>query len=365
MKKKAVVNTISSRYLRSKIDMEDLLNHLRVDYTSGPKNLRFRCVNPDHNDTHPSMDLCYDGSSAHGSIHCFSCSMSGDFITLTQLVKEMDRDTAINYLVEVFLKGNIAEDDIYDLPMRLKSELKEEKKNINEVALPIGTNFIEKNDSYYKYLIKRKVLPEEIDEFDLLKCNSGKYIYYKEKNGELKRYATKVINSVVIPFYKGEELMAWISRSIDPSIPKKKRVLYPGQSKIREIVFPYNKIDFSLDYIHLCEGVFDYFSLARAGFKNVVANLGVAIPSDGPLDKASIYRKFKQIYVWKEGDVGGDALQKTVISKFAFDCRIFICSCPKDKDPGDLNIDQLKHIFDNRQNWFKRKKCKVVVSYLQ
>ena len=72
-----------------------------------------------------------------------------------------------------------------------------------------------------------------------------------------------------------------------------------------------------------------------------------------------------EIYVWKEGDVGGDALQKTVISKFAFDCRIFICSCPKDKDPGDLNIDQLKHIFDNRQNWFKRKKCKVVVSYLQ
>lgn len=55
------------------MQVEDLLTKHSIDYTLSGKDLKIRCLNPEHDDTNPSLRV----DRITGAYHCFSCGFKG------------------------------------------------------------------------------------------------------------------------------------------------------------------------------------------------------------------------------------------------------------------------------------------------
>ena len=87
-----------------KAEMEKVLKSLGIDTKKA-----FRCLNPEHEDKHPSMR--YDAK--RGKVHCFSCGVDYDIYDVKKLVEGRnvrleDKDlTSLSLLQAKFKTGQI------------------------------------------------------------------------------------------------------------------------------------------------------------------------------------------------------------------------------------------------------------------
>jgi replicative DNA helicase len=118
---KANIDNFNSklRELRGKL-FDYLLEH-GIDATHGKKIL---CLNPDHDDKHPSMSA-FDTSDGTPALHCFSCGWSADVFMAAHalenkpvvgpgFIQDNVRYLAEKYEVEVPLK-TLTEEDLYEM----------------------------------------------------------------------------------------------------------------------------------------------------------------------------------------------------------------------------------------------------------
>ena len=125
--------------------LKDYLEELSIN-TRKP----FTCLNPEHNDTHPSMS--YDDK--RNIVKCFSCNSSYDIISLYAMQNNLDNKTDFKRIVEdLSLKYNI-------------DYTKTNKSN----TLKKATNETPKKEDYTKYINKCK---KDINKTDYLTKKRG------------------------------------------------------------------------------------------------------------------------------------------------------------------------------------------------
>lgn len=143
--------------------IDEVKNHLQ-DYLESlgiNTNKPFTCLNPTHDDKHPSMS--YDDK--RNIVKCFSCNTSYDIISLYAIQNHLDNNTDFKQIIEdLALKYNIS------------LTMDEQRQNTKKV-----TNVTPKKEDYTKYINKCK---KNIDKTDyLLKRGISKEIIKKYNIG--------------------------------------------------------------------------------------------------------------------------------------------------------------------------------------
>ena len=59
------------------MDVIDLLNKEKINFTVSGQDFQIKCLNPDHDDTNPSLRI----DKVNGVMHCFSCGFRGNIFT--------------------------------------------------------------------------------------------------------------------------------------------------------------------------------------------------------------------------------------------------------------------------------------------
>lgn len=73
--------------IKSRLPIENALDRLGVEHRRG----RFRCLNPEHADSHPSASI----HPRDNYVHCFACGWSGDVIAIVALAESLSFRDAI------------------------------------------------------------------------------------------------------------------------------------------------------------------------------------------------------------------------------------------------------------------------------
>ena len=203
----------------------------------------FQCLNPSHEDTHPSMSLDRKRNKAH----CFSCG--ADYDTFDVIEKEF----GISEPAEIFNKGY----EIFGLNSSEYIGTGVVIPAIPESSFPLNpdTNL----EKYMKncslriretdYFQQRGISEEVIDQFGL-----GFDPNYTHGTGGI------VWNAVIIPTGMG----SYIARNTDPTADKKNRIRKEGESRIfNATVLNSNKP------IFIVEGEIDALSVISCGAEAV------------------------------------------------------------------------------------------------
>jgi DNA primase len=99
------VNQILINYVKN-IPLRDVLDYYDIQV---PKNNMIRCINPEHNDSTPSMHI-YDDTN---SCHCFGkCRKSYDTIEIVRMFEKSNFEDAIMFLYGRFKVKNFIEKQV-------------------------------------------------------------------------------------------------------------------------------------------------------------------------------------------------------------------------------------------------------------
>lgn len=225
------------------------LESLNVKWKRNNKEIQCRCLNPKHNDSHPSFSI----NTENGAFNCFSCGYSGNFKHLLGL--EVDEETLRN--------------------MKYLQILKELEVSEKKVEGPLG---------FEEHLLppdSELELPEEgirgissklLKDLGVYYCNIGKY------RGRLI-FPVKTIDGTLLGFDARIYHLVGTEK-IEPINPKAK-YLRPSYMKTKDVVYGVEYIYkkwASVDYVMLTEGVFDAVSWLELGIP-AVCNFGLSAPS--------------------------------------------------------------------------------------
>ena len=122
-------------------------------------NISIQC--PNHNDGQEQNPSCsvYIGSDEHipyGTVHCFACGYSTDFVGMISDCMGIDRGGASEWLIATFA-DTIVSTNLY-LP-----ELELPQKHLETTVL--DSSVLDKYDYYHPYMWKRHLTKEVVDKF--------------------------------------------------------------------------------------------------------------------------------------------------------------------------------------------------------
>jgi DNA primase len=118
---------------------------------------------------------------------------------------------------------------------------------------------------------------------------------------------------VVIPISNERgELVAYAGRAIDGSEPKYK---LPSGFKKSEVLFNLHRVreDESTRSVIVVGGFFDTMKIVQAGFRNVVALMGIAL-SDA---QERLLCPFREIVLMLDGDQAGETASTSLVTRLA------------------------------------------------
>lgn len=340
-------------------DVQMILDVLGIKYRrNGIKSLVAKCPNPAHIDKKPSWDINIQKQNKRFCIHsCFSCGFSGDIIGLVETCMGLkNRFQALKFISNL-LNKTLTEEFLYERNLMDKKKFFEIRKIKKlKFKMPEEWELVNEDDEYWDYLTgdKRQLTPEIIERAKLGKCETG---YYRKR--------------VVAPIYFNKEVVFFFARNNDDirTVAKDARGWYPKFSKSSYYVYPYDWLDFDLDYVILVEGVFDCLRLWSMGYKNVVCLFGNKISEI----QAQLLFPFKTIILVPDADgeldlEGGASTKGMLMVQYAHERLIHehqvkVVWIPEGNDPGDVPEKDLKKAFQKMTSIFKKPKGHTVVDY--
>ncbi|GEM_PF-6321780 len=366
------------------------------------------CPDPKHKDSSPSWSINTNPESEKFGVHsCFACGYRGNFITLTRdklaqsMNKKVDNVEATEFIVKLFSLGEMDEDALYGLILdereQMLEDINKEPEGPKESQLPndskLGTFKLLKpiHKIYWNYLAKdisdggRGIPPELIDKYGIGFCDDGLY---------RKR--------IIIPFWQKGVMISFLARSILPTIKsskkgddefvvcpecgklniftalecikcdhvltgyvvKKARSRYPKGSTMEFMLWSYDDLDDSLDYVILCEGAMDKLRLQSLGYKNVMCVFGNKI-SDFQIELLKEFeqrvikktRKKLRIFLFPDADEGGNQLIDIANQKIKYMFQAWVIQLPwvKDNplDPGSATPKQIRIAVNTCEKLYK------------
>ena len=189
------------------MNIEYILENNDIRYIDYGKNIKIKCINPNHNDKNPSMII----DKKTGLFHCFSCGYSG------HISKHFEQ------IENVFVNNN-----------------KEEEKKVKEYPTPLtfGNVYnIFDNPQVLNFVHKIGFSDDFIKEKQISYCLYNEMI--ADNLYSVEEQFTAIINRIIIPIYHNKKLINYECRTFCNDIPKVKYV--KGCSS--QTIYNYDNID--------------------------------------------------------------------------------------------------------------------------
>lgn len=341
-------------------DLKDIIEEIKVrndisevisDYIQlRPSGANYKGLCPFHNEKTPSFHV----SSSKQIYKCFGCGEGGDVISFIMKVENIEFMDAVKFLANrcgIEINTNIDENT------KKKLEKIKRFQEIHVVAARFFyINLMQKNNSGYKYLIKRGLdektmksfgLGYSLDSWDSLKNHLLKSGFSIEEIkecglvGQSKKnnnYFDKFRNRVMFPIldYKGN-VIGFGGRVLDDSLPKylnsEDTLIFNKRYNLYGLNFARKHIGNSRTLI-LVEGYMDLISMHQYGIGNVVATLGTALTDS----QAQLIKKFADSVVLSydsdQAGVNASLRAINILEKNGLKARVL--DLGKSKDPDEF-----------------------------
>jgi DNA primase len=269
------------------MDVEQILNERKVDFQSKGQDFVVRCLNPEHEDNHPSMHV----DKISGTYNCFSCGFKGN----------------------IFKYFNVHRDWQDFRVKKLQKEILKIRQEANGLPMPPG--FVPFNRDF------RGVRKDILRKFNAFthKDHEDRIIFpIPDITGKIRAFIGRYINSNAHPKYM------IFPRGVD--LP-----LFPSKTK---------PIDGS---IILVEGSLDALNLISGGLTNAVAVLGANNIDRSKLESLK-FLGVRKIYIMFDADDAGRKASRKAEEELDNIFLIEQIELPEGLDPGDLSMTDIKQI---------------------
>ena len=302
----------SPNTVRLETDVADLLRRLRIPNKRNGDEFFIHCVNPEHPDTDPSMQI-HSGGSKNGLVYCFPCSWSGDVFTLVQLVKGVDFPAALKYVsvsrirVEEILDEE--EDDDGEL-LRPYYPREIDRPNVKEVKA---------GSDCARYLATRGIGRKEIEKYGIMDWKEHWRVW--------------------VPITRQKRLVSWAARAYTR---QRIKAMTPKGEWLgsRWGIFGLDQADRSEQEASVTEGFSSAIRVGQANFLNPLALCGSVVKEE-QLDDLDWVKRF---IVWQEGDAAGKAFTKQ-FKQWYRGREIEVVKLPRKKDPGNFMPSELVKLY--------------------
>jgi DNA primase len=279
------------------VDVKELLENKHLDYISKGRDYTVKCLNPEHEDTNPSMNI----DKVSGLFNCFSCGYKGNVFDYFEIKKE-------NLLsVKIMQVKEMAQNLLASKPQHI----------------PLDARYIDKDF--------RGISKSTLRKFGAFTSDSmmeGRIIFpITNINRDIVGFNGRFMYSDLEPKYK-----------IHPehtSLP-----LFPS------VVTPIH------DSIVLVEGLFDMLNLHDKGLTNAVCTFGTAfgnvkakIKKQNNIDKLLQFKfqGIEKFWVMYDGDSAGQIAAKNLVDYAKAHVEIEDVELFDGTDPGSLSEQEVKH----------------------
>ena len=280
------------------MDVKEILEKRNISFKQRGRDYQVRCLNPEHEDTHPSMNI----DKISGVFNCLSCGYAGDIYKYFNINKEKYIDQKAELVAEKI------------------------KRLINDRPLSLPLDAVPFRDKY------RNISPETFRRFGAFTSKSteismeGRLVFpIYDINGSIKIFQGRYLYSDLDPKYKNYPK--------ETSLP-----LYPQTVKIIN------------NTIILVEGFYDMLNLHDKGLTNTVCVFGTAFGHTKKVRKQKVnierlllykYQGADKVYIMFDGDQPGKEaaynLQKYLKSSFTTE----ILEIAEGTDPGSMTESQV------------------------
>ena len=268
----------------------DLLEERRIEFKSSGRDYLVKCINPEHDDKHPSMRI----DNITGIFNCFSCGFKGNIF-----------------------KTFGAPANFLDIKRQRLSDAIEEKRS-SSVGLPFPKGHAPYIGNW------RNIRPDTYKHFDA-------FLHHE----------TQFVGRVVFPIRDiTGKVVAFNGRHMTLS-EKLKYMIYPPQAKLP--LYP-SKVKPIKGKVILVEGIFDMINLFDKGLSNVICCFGT---NNVDMDKLSILKMqdIMGIDIIFDGDDPGQRAAENVqilAERTGFVTRNI--NLGQNIDPGSLAGDQITNL---------------------
>lgn len=374
-------------------DLKDVIEEIKVrndisevisDYIQlRPSGSNYKGLCPFHNEKTPSFHV----STSKQIYKCFGCGEGGDVISFIMKVENLEFMDAVKFLANrcgIEINTNIDENT------KKKLEKIKRFQEIHVVAARFFyINLMQKNNTGYKYLIKRGLdektiksfgLGYSLDSWDSLKNFLLKSGYSIEEIkecglvGQSKKnnnYFDKFRNRVMFPIfdYKGN-VIGFGGRVLDDSLPKylnsEDTIIFNKRYNLYGLNFARKHIGNSRTLI-LVEGYMDLISMYQYGVKNVVATLGTALTDA----QGQLIKKFADNVVlsYDSDQAGINASLRAINILEKCNLKAKVLDLGKSKDPDEFvranGLDEMLKKVENASDALKFRLDKLYSSHDQ
>jgi len=267
---------------------EEILNEQGLAFRVKGKDLVISCLNPRHEDSHPSMHV----DKQTGLFHCFSCKTKGNIFT---------------HFNKILNTLNLKQQNILNM--------------INNLS-PIKLN-LPKDAKMFKETY-RNIKPETYEHFDVFKSE-------------------EFADRLVLPIYNfKKDIIAFIGRYQYSKLEPKYKVHPSGKSLP---LFP-PAIEINSDTIIIVEGMFDLLNLYDKGITNVVCSFGLLSVdkyNKKLLEKLIPYKicGVTKILICYDGDKPGRQAAMRLVNALDEDFFIDSINLEDGQDPGAMTLEEV------------------------
>lgn len=280
------------------MDTEELLRIKNIEYRYSGADLLVKCLNPEHEDSNPSMRI----DKLTGKFNCFSCGYSGGLFALFN-----------------------EEQNLLNIKVR---EIKEKINKLNKPKLSIPLNATYYNRDY------RNIRGSTFEHF-----NAFTVIDSKDYEGRLVFPITNISGEVILFHAR------YLHSDNNP-----KYINLP--SKTAKPLYPAAPDEIIKGSIILVEGFFDMLNLWDKGLKNTVCVFGSTLVSKSDRGNVKLVHKFSQfklqgvnkLVLLFDGDKAGVDGSKKLARALKNNYIIENLEIETGKDPGDLTLDEVTEI---------------------
>jgi DNA primase len=147
-------------------------------------------------------------------------------------------------------------------------------------------------------------------------------------------------NRMVFPIHDHEgQLVAYAGRSLDGSEP---RYLFPPGFPKSQVVFNLHRAVWeSTKYALVVEGFFDCLRVHQAGYRNVVALLGVSLSE---MQEKLLLERFPRLVLMLDGDEAGQRASQQLAARLHGRVSLSIVKAPSGRQPDQLSNEEIGRI---------------------
>jgi DNA primase len=144
-------------------------------------------------------------------------------------------------------------------------------------------------------------------------------------------------NRIVFPIYDHEgQLVAYAGRSLDGSEP---RYLFPPGFPKSQVVFNLHRaVRESATCALLVEGFFDCLRVHQAGYRNVVALLGVSLSQ---MQEKLLLERFARLVLMLDGDEAGQRASRQLAARLRGRVSLSLVKVPSGRQPDQLSSEEV------------------------